>query len=260
MTKASGFIYWVPAILAQKAGGMLSPRDLRQAGLIEQFENAANVTQIGLQKGPDGGAGFIVADSNRISHPTIGYKPNAQTWQPIEIVDDERPICMVGYETENRPSPASLERPKLLDSVEVQLSGHTWKVPRIQRYDSKLDAVLPALPSKPRYRNGRYEPAAIADAYADLWEMGNAFALQVMEQAVEFEKDPRDRNQFAFEFDYDEVRQAAGAALAINYAAGPIELIELGAMEGENPVQVMFHVCDMPSYIAAKKNDTRAGG
>ncbi len=162
----SGFLYYLPA----KTQG-LSAAGVRAMGLDYAIEDA--IRGVEVLRGPDGGAGLLVANAANVQPSETAYRPDRQTWMQW------RANVWVGMydQPETAPSPQSLARPRQLAGHVVQLlDGRGWLVP-VARGWTEEEAELRwyhTLPRRSRLADdGRWQPGDVVATFAPLWQLAN---------------------------------------------------------------------------------------
>ena len=219
MTMA-GFLYYLPQPLTKEAFQQ-SRSNVFDAGLVAR----------GVEAGPDGKAGLIVARSGE-NAPRIGYWADRQHWQKVPTAN-----WWLGWENGAQPAPADLIRAETFPGHEIELEdGNDWTIPvvRLLTGDSAMPQGLGLGPDGKVIQRAlaRYEKiTAVAQA---IWES--------LEQQAGAQEPGID-----VEWDY------GIAALAMNYHVGPEEVDALRLLSTPNLGKILLALIDWPTFLELYK-------
>ena len=270
----AGFLYYLP-----DRQQVPSFEDLKTAGLGYAFDVGADADQKslahrGVQGGPDGGKGILVA-SVSADQRAIGYHPDRQTWRKLAGKSQHR--VWVGHDKENPPAPADLVRAELLPGHEVKLAdGHHYTIPVARGIaagdNGELSGWYHALPRSVDLDDaGQWTYGDVLPRYRWLWELALGwfdvwweafFRVEESETDGEQEDDsqgPAARGEgrdsektLALKlYDLSELATAATAVLAANYRVGKTEVVMLGLFDGEGPMrEILGALIDWPFVVS----------
>lgn len=226
----SGNIKAMPAVKADEIG----LEHFHDGRPIEYREAAAG------SPGPSGSAGlfFGVRDARKIV-----YDKNRQVWKPYPGLEG----VYFGYETDDPPTPAGLQRSKLLDGYEWTNAGRTWTVPVAKLYS--VAGWAHALPRKIELsESGTYQAGEIIARYKPLWEIA-----EQIQNVVATAKDSTIRLP-------ENAIELAVAVLSFNYRIGPAEFaeLEIAQWDFETVWGILRLVIDQPGFLEALEKKTGA--
>ena len=258
----AGLIYYMPRVQTS-----LKREDLEAAGLAYAFPAGVPFRTSGVRaNGPDGGAGTVVADERHV--PRLGYYKDEQNWRTIPGTD-----LWVGYYVDDRPAPAQLERPTLLEGHRVLMGdGQEWLAPIARGYaeaDGSL-ALRGVLPWKTTVDDTGAWVQKLAPEHERLWNLAESFfdkavgALKGMAQGTETSVDETIKTAAAGEtelrLDFDGMNDAALTALSANYRLGRAEVGLLGLFNEQCVAQMLFALVDWPTLQTFTQKKTEAAG
>lgn len=248
----AGLLYFFPqgrpvSTLAQVPDASL--RELLAGGSLNCAQN---------NRGPDGSIGQLLSvlpsrGSNGVEART-GFFADAQTWQAVEeedplavVVEDgqEKPVVRksywIGWETAAPPTPADVQREKLVDGFPVRLAdGNDWIIPVCGPLDQRLPQSFHPAPGKKLTMRVLRQYQAIA-AESEKWFSIVAAGGQ--------------------EFRWTDAYAYACNLLAVNYRIGWHEAGFLGLITTETFVDVLMTSLGEPErrdQIAIQKKMTDA--
>lgn len=220
----AGFLYYLP-----KDG----PKDL--AGLrAVGFPHVDDVEMpgCGCVQGPDklGGSVTKLRDIPGCDSATVGFYSEKQTWR--EILDGK---VWLGWETENPPTPADLQRKRLVKGHAVTLAdGNTWMMPVVRTLigEAALSPIL-TTDSSGKVLRERVEPE-----FERIWDLTKRMYAAV--SAV-----PLDTSCI----DDDEVVELLFLGMAINYRVSRWEVLNLGLLSASNMEPLTGAMMDIPQMV-----------
>lgn len=171
---------------------------------------------------PDGGAGFVVADKQRLGSGAPMIHRARQEWREMPGG------CWLGWEKDNPPGPDDLARDVLLAGVPLDLAdGREWIVPVVRSVTEvgEAECALPAVYTMGA--DGELVTGGPVARYARLWEeTGWCWDAMVSGEEVS--------DQRAVE--------TCGRVLGANYAVSAFELCQLGVFSQQllqSPAQLL---------------------
>jgi len=244
----AGLLYFLPG-----RDRSIKLPDVKAAGLDYAFEDRC--TPAGVERGPDGERGVIVADDERIEAHRIGYYPDKQTWRRIPGLD-----AWVGMYTDDPPEPTDLIRQRALPGHWVRLGdGHDWLIP-VARAAAEQDSTLvwyQALPQATTIdEEGRWIQGGVLPAYQRLWDI----AMRWWDAVVAAETIEESETSAKIELDFEEINDGALLALATNYRVGKAEVALLGLFDDQCVREILAALIDMPTIQAWLKKKAAAAG
>jgi hypothetical protein len=251
-----GFLYYIPGRKTVRR------EELAELGLAYAFPGRA--TPRGCDAGgPDGGAGCVVVDPQRVPLAQHGYWRERQEWVAAPSVASVPSVPFFVGRTNGQPiAPDDLAREQQLPGHWLELAdGNKWLVPIARGYREVLPATdhrppttdEPApelrwscrLPQRLRLDgSGEWLADCVLDRYAQLWTLAQAaHNVQWGEPAPE---------DLAL-LDGPGTIHAAVCALTANYAIGPVEASLLGLLTQELANQIVEALIDVPTILAFQK-------
>ena len=241
--QVAGLIYFV-------AGQQAAKPAIEAAGLgyaFDGFQPTAGETS----RGPDGTPGVLMT----VGSAKLGWFEHGQTW-----MKDHGGRFWAGFYTDDRPTPADLQRPSLIGGYRVRLEdGNEWLVPIARQFPegSQLPRTLLLGP------DGKLV-AEIRAEYIALWKS----ACRVWQSIAG--QQPTAKNEIHTDLEEATCWRIAIEALAVNYRLGVTEANLLRLIGSQTLPQIMMLLIDWPTYQAAtavpvddaarsKKNETPAG-
>jgi hypothetical protein len=234
-----GPVYFIP-----QAARSIKLADVRALGLAYAFDD--RVTPAGVSQGPDGHAGVVVADPDRVPPHKIGYFASEQTWRTAPGVATAKgdPVW-VGIFTADPPTPADLVRKETLDGHAVTLAdGQRYLVPVARSIDDAQDQLVYhcRLPRAITLDDdGAWQPAGILARHERLWEIAAAW--------WDARLGASDTSQ-GITFDFAGANDCALAALATNYRLGKAEIGLCGLLTETSVVAILDALVDWPTVEA----------
>jgi hypothetical protein len=250
----AGFLYYIPDGTREK----VTLAALREAGLGYAFER--NPTPAMVSRGPDGRAGCVLADPQRVPAGEIGYYPDRQTWR-------QAAGYWVGMLSSSPPGPKDLARVKMLAdrAWPVQLADdREWLIPVARAIHEEESGRLIHYPSLPHCvgvnEDGRWAVRGVKPAFRKLWDVAvrywdSRWGAQTVSAGTDESgearaEDPADENgdgaRLSVAFDFVGLFDAALLALATNYRVGPHEVDLLGLFDTDSARRIMDAVVDWP--------------
>jgi hypothetical protein len=259
-----GFLYYA-------AGGKrsIALAEAKTLGLGYAFDR--QITSCGVERGPDGAAGTVVADPSRIDPSRIGYYPDAQTWRvfpnPQSLIPNPLPSVWIGYATAEPPGPADLIRLRPLDGHWVELAdGRPWLVPIARGYSSDGSGGYLALPQTIALDAvGKWDTGRVIPKYEALWSLAQRWWDSLIGARPAADSDAArsaGEGLTTVVFEFSDWIDAAVTALAANYRVGPIEVDLLGLLTTETPRAILNALVDWPAveaYLKKKLTTPEAG-
>jgi hypothetical protein len=171
----NSFLYYL-----SQANQPPSERDIRQGKYGYAFDRPAKTDHKAVNVGPDGKHGVIFTALDRQVPPARRqYDPQNQVW-----IEHRTGGYWVGMWKDEPPTPADLERKKIIPGKAVELAdGNYWQVPIARSWSANDDA---AVKERFLYYDCQLETQAIFDGeagfidgpvvagYAELWAIAEA--------------------------------------------------------------------------------------
>jgi len=211
---------------------------LRELGLDVLLEGG--YAQCNVAEGPAPKTGVVLAAAP--ANPegalaTAGYYPDRQEWLQAPGKD-----YWIGFEKDNRPGPADLERKKLISGHPVKLSdGHTWAVPVARSVNGSSP-----LPRRLAWDGAGWIPGGLLEEFKELF----AQACAMWDTLIGAE---------ATDITLTDECNTAAMALGLNYRLSPIEISALGLFDTKTEVDVLMAVIDWPMVESELKKKRVAG-
>lgn len=260
----SGFLYYIPEQQAQ-----VTLEQLKAGGLEYAFETLP--TASGVQGGPDGGSGVILAQEPFTPAHRIRYLPEQQTWRKLPRIEacetcegrepcKTRELCetcqpWVGMYRDDPPGPQDLARREMLDGYLLELGdGRQWQIP-VAREVCEKDGRFVSESALPRRMElsqaGEFVPGDPLPQFASL-SAAAAEYYDAFDRALK-----EDGGKIRFEFD----DQAAVTVLAANYRISRLEVVMLGLLTYGGPyaVRILSLAIDLPGLAELQKKTDSAG-
>lgn len=234
-----GPVYFIP-----RATRQVKLAEARALGLAYALED--KLTPAGVAHGPDGQAGVVVADPDRVPPHKIGYYQAEQAWRKIPGGSTAAGDALwVGIYTADPPTPADLVRLRPLVGHGVTLAdGRRYTVPVARSIDEAADELVyhNRLPQAITIDDeGEWQPAGVLAQYTRLWEIACAWwdaRLGAQETDA------------GWTFHFAQANDCALEALAANYRLGKAELALCGLLTEEAVVAVLDALIDWPTVIS----------
>jgi hypothetical protein len=238
-----GFLYYLP-----KHSRRITLAEISALGLGYAFDRQITPAEV-LAHGPDGGAGVIVADPQRVEPGRIGMHADQQIWRKMAGRGD---AAWVGMYADQRPTPADLARPSPLAGHAVTLGdGHEWLAPIARFLDGE--------PAVPRWSDldahGEWRPGVVIDRYAELWRVAEAWWDTLARAEV---VDETAASAPRLRFDFSGLHAGAVACLAANYALGATEAAMLRLLSDQVAREILNAAVDWPTFVAWVQKKTKA--
>jgi hypothetical protein len=250
---ATGFQYFIPGRQA------VTRADVDGVGLAYAFDQAVpgEPVQCGTTRGPaiDGvelAGGVAFADRRSVPPGRVGVYAG-QSWRPVPGSP-----AYVGWFDDDRPTAEAVKRSAVLAGSLVRLAdGGEWLVPVARRVHEMDDAgglvVECALPATVAAdADGNWTPTGIIERYAPLW----SYACDYWDSCLIGAAAGEDTG--AYQFEFNQLFDAALFALQCNYRVGKAEASALGLFTHENAVAVMAVVTDFDAALALVKKKIEA--
>lgn len=231
-----GLLYYLP-----ERDRAIKLEELRTAGLGYAFERAP--TCCGVQGGPDGSPGVVVADPQSVPESQIGHYPDRQTWRKMPASPN-----WVAYYTADRPASADLQRDQVLPGHWIRLAdGQEWLAP-IARGAGEEDDRLVWYQNLPEATSidgeGNWTRTGVLPRYERLWEIATRWWDARSGATI---SDDAQQQNIRATFDFDGLNDAALAALAANYRVGKAEVALLGLFDDHCTAQILDALIDWPT-------------
>jgi hypothetical protein len=250
----------------------IAAAELRAIGLDYAFDQGENVQARGVQHGPDGGRGLIVA---RTDQEDVGYYPARQRWVRLLAAasGDAQPVCgqpcqadgearripvWVGMVTDRAaPGPEELARQELLDGHMIELlDGRRWLVP-IARATVQSDGMLVARMNLPAPcvpdEQGRWRIGPVLPCWESLWRRAER-VWDGLEAEIE------DEAEGGRQLTASEALDIAVAALRANYRIERGEAGLLGLLDQQRAMKICGALVDLPTIRDWLKKKAAAAG
>lgn len=199
-----------------------------------------------VNMGPGGFNGVIIGNK-----AGAGYHPEKQTWCAAPQGNEDNPPYWVGFDTDAKPTPETLQRDSLLQSKPVTLcDGSVWQVPVLCEWQpgKETPAIyqtpLPLMIDIDRYGNAVSGP--VIPKYRDLFEVGLKI-LACMVAGKDDSPEPLTENQF---------RHFATDVLGCNYRVSLLELSSslLDCLSTEDAKNIVRAAVDLKGYLECLGN------
>jgi len=233
----SGFLYFVPG---KTAGGQVDLAELGLDGVFPPGKAPAGA----CMEGPGGDRGWLMAIAPK-QFEDFRYSPNAQEWHRAM-----GGAFWVGWDKQDKPKPANLQRERLLDGHPIILAdGNSWQIPVARLAGMTTGYVLPKV-------MGLDEDGNPAETVESRYQM-LAEAADIVYSAQ--------HGDGGTVLPYEEVERIAVGALSANYRIGRWGIRALGILTTENMKDILLWLIDWPTLkrfqaelaaqAAQKKND-----
>lgn len=204
------------------------------------------------EKGPDGGSGCVIADSNRIDAAKVRVDLRKQEWVDCSGY-------WLGWYRDNPPTEETLRRAERLDGERLILGDEQqWLVPVARRWSANDDpAGFPqwssALPSRVTLKQGRFVLGDPLPRYADLWRIAEAVFAARCGIADEAQQQL---------LSGDNRWHLACRVLAANYVVSTAEVVALGLLTTETPERAFDAMLEWKRFdeLLVQKKRTRIDG
>ena len=230
MKSTSGlFLYFLPAcekenvtrqrLLGSPVASAFSDA-LRNERNYQEFVSVANVAV-----GPTGTSGVCLAcvPPNWPNPHRIGYHPDEQEWVNCGEF-------WLGTVKHCRPSPATLQREKLVSGYEVELGdGNVWFAPTVRKWDENNETFSANVPMKMGIAPDGNFAAAVRSDVAWSWDLACSFWDRRLKGGLT----------------NGEYLEAATKFLGMNYRIGPHEAFKLDLFDSENVVAILESALDV---------------
>jgi len=237
----AGFLYYFPQAAPVSNVEQIPDVELRTLLHDSSLAVAQN------NGGPDGKVGQLVAvmpSPNAVGgvDANAGYWSDRQEWTAVKDADG-KPLYWIGREKVSPPTPADVQRERLIYGHAVKLAdGNEWTIPVVGPENTRLPRTFRALPGKRLMMAVREQYQAIFAA-SEKW---HALA------------------RHGGEYDWHEAYAYACGLLAVNYRIGWWEAATLGLIDTDNFWQIAAASFGMPdlakSLAAAQKKIQAASG
>lgn len=236
--------------------GKLKPVELAKYGLDRVLADCPEITVDVLahpvQKGPGDEPGVLLyprTPGGKDPRHTI-YRPNDQTWHAVEAPEGHKraekklPLRWIGWANESAPTPADLERKRLVAGAHIiDDVGLQWLVPIARSITAKYGR----LPCDFRFDANGKPVLKLKPSYAGLWE-ASSVALEFFASQGQIENTM-------------ELVSIAIAALSTNYRLGMCEVNALGeggliGLDSEKIVAILRALVDWDAWEAALQKKT----
>lgn len=206
------------------------------------------------ERGPDGGAGVIIADHRRVEEALVGnYPDRGQQWRRI----GQGPVW-VGWYEQHRPGPSDVIRTgDGLGGRPVELAdGRAWLIPVARNWDDDHWVLnLPA--TLDLNENGHWSCTEIATEYRDLhrrllrwWDAQQRALFAAADEAGEETVRTEIPEE---EFSFEEAVELAADLLAVNYVVTRWEIACLGLLDSRRVSEVLGVATDFGFFLESLK-------
>ena len=246
----AGLLYFLPG-----QGRGIGLEEIKTLGLGYAFDRKP--TTPGVQRGPDGKAGILLADPRCVPEHRIKFYPDQQTWRRIPSID-----AWVGLYTDDRPKPNDLIRQKTLPGHWVELGdGEEWLIPIARGLLEQEDGLVwyQALPEITTIDDeGDWIRAGVRPQYALLWQIALDWWDQIAGLEESDEQEPEDKVRLVF--DFERVSDAALTALRTNYRVNRAEIALLAVFDDASKREILDALVDRPTMREFLRKKVAAAG
>jgi hypothetical protein len=245
------FLYYVPKG---------TPEEIQLVQIGYAFDSKAKGTahKQAILQGPGGNGEGILVANRTVDRDRVKFVPDKQYWRKIPQTEN----LWVGMYRGDKLTPSELQRPELVQGVQVELAdGTTWQCAHARKFlttDSDADTIIPFCPL-PRTLDmdddGKWVPTKIAPQYrrlADLAEQYRQASYEAVQKAGE-------GSAGVITFTFEPIDDLAIAGLQANYRIGPAELAFFDSYDVPTRKRLIAAIMDDATFEAWQKKRTDAG-